>query len=295
MKKIIAFLLLLTLSLTACQNSQPSDNKEPTVEETESTGEQETEDKASTDTGEAEGVIKVGTSALFVDILENVKEDFKARSGMEMEVIMFDDYVLPNTALSEGAIDATFHQHLPYMEAYNESNGTNLATYGDKGLVTYPYIIFSGKIKSLDELKDGDTVAIANDASNAAVALRMLAENDLIKIDETADLPSVFDITENPLNLDIKQVGPGPQVVTAKNDVTIGAIGAHTYFIGGEDPREALAVSSSEISNQNAIRLVVMPEDLDAEWAPKLVEAITSDESFEFIAEHYKGALIPVE
>ena len=174
MKKFIAIVLALTLvlSLAACGGK--------------------TDDKT----------IKVGaTPAPHAEILE-ILVDKLAEDGYTLEIIEFDDYVIPNTSLEEGALDANYFQHVNYLNDFNETRGTNLAVAAK---IHYePMGLYAGKTASIDALAEGAKIAVPNDPSNEARALLLLEQEGLIKLKEGAGiLATKADIVENPLNLDI--------------------------------------------------------------------------------------------
>ena len=142
--------------------------------------------------------IKVGASPTpHAEILEVVKPLLEEK-GYNLEVVEFDDYVLPNTSLAEGELDANYFQHIPYLEETNEAKGLNL-TYTAKVHIE-PMGIYSNNFKSLDELKEGAKIAVPNDATNEARALQLLAKNGIIEVADE-ELITVKDIKSNPKNI----------------------------------------------------------------------------------------------
>ena len=155
------------------------------------------------DTG---NTLKVGASPTpHQEILEDVVKDLLAKDGITLEVVPYDDYVLPNTNVEDGQLDANYFQHITYMNEFNESSGTHLVSVAD---VHYePLGIYPGKTASLDALADGATVAIPNDATNGGRALLLLQQEGLIKLKDGVGMtPTVSDIAENPRGLDIKEL-----------------------------------------------------------------------------------------
>ena len=143
-------------------------------------------------------VIKIGVTPKPHEEIVNVAKPLLEKEGYTVEITEFNDYVQPNTAVSEGTLDANYFQHMPYLKEQNESKGFNLVSVG--AIHLEPMGLYSKKIKSLDELKDGATIAVPNDPSNEARALRLLESKGIIKIAE-GELVTPKDITENPKNL----------------------------------------------------------------------------------------------
>lgn len=149
--------------------------------------------------------IVVGASpSPHAEILEQAKPLLEAK-GWKLDIKEYSDYIQPNAALASGDLDANYFQHQPYLDEYNSENGTDLV--GVATIHYEPFGIFPGKTKSLDDLKDGATVGVPNDATNEARALNLLAANGLIKLKDGADInATVKDIEDNPKNLQIQEI-----------------------------------------------------------------------------------------
>ncbi|MEW9671496.1 MetQ/NlpA family ABC transporter substrate-binding protein [Ammoniphilus sp. 3BR4] len=147
--------------------------------------------------------IKVGvTAGPHEQIVEKVKEVAKEKEGLDIEIVVFNDYVLPNRTLHEGEIDANSFQTIPFLENFNADHGANVVVL-DK-TVTFPMGIYSAKYKSIDEIPDGATVGIQNDPTQRARALFLYEQAGLIKLKADVKDPTPFDIAENPKNLEFK-------------------------------------------------------------------------------------------
>ena len=158
-------------------------------------------DEGSKESGENK-VIKIAASATpHAEILEEAKPLLKEK-GYDLEIKVFDDYVQPNEVVESGDFDANYFQHTPYLESFNKEKGTHLAVAGE---IHYePFGIYPGTKKSLDEIADGDKVAVPNDTTNEARALLLLQDNGIIKLKEGVGLEAtVNDIKENPHNIEI--------------------------------------------------------------------------------------------
>ena len=166
--------------------------------------------------------IRVGAGVTpHAEILREIQDDLEEK-GYALEVVEYNDYVLPNTALEDGDLDANYFQHKPYLDDFNAENGTHIV--GVANVHFEPLGIYAGKTKSLDDLKDGAEVAVPNDTTNEARALLLLEQEGLIKLKEKAGLQAtILDIEENPLNLRIKEL-EAAQVARAVSDVDIACI-----------------------------------------------------------------------
>jgi D-methionine transport system substrate-binding protein len=232
-------------------------------------------------------IIKVGASPVpHVEILELVKP-LLAKEGYTLEIIEFEDYVIPNTALAEGQIDANFFQTVPYLESFKRERGLDL-DYTVKVHVE-PMGLYSSKYKNLSELKDGDEIAIPNDATNGARALRVLENAGLIKL-KTGELISKLDITENPKNFKITELD-APQLPRVLKDIDAAVINSNFAIEAKLNPTEdSLAIEATDSPYANV--LAVRSEDKTKPYIEALSKALTSPEVKKFIEEKYKGNVI---
>ena len=307
MKKKIATLLIATLAfgvvgLTGCGANDGATNEatenaatEETAQETEGadTAEDSTEETTDAATGELE-VLKVGASITpHAEILAQVK-DTLAQEGYDLQVVEYNDYVLPNTALEDGELDANFFQHQPYLDDFNVENGTHLVSVA--AVHFEPFGLYAGKTDSIANLKDGATVAVPNDTTNEARALLLLEAQGLIKLKEGAGLTAtVLDIEENPLNLEIKEI-EAAQLVRSLPDVDIAAINGNYAAEGGLNVADAIAVEASDslAADTYANVIVVKEGNENSEKTQALVGAVLSDGVKSYIEETYGNAVIPV-
>lgn len=221
-------------------------------------------------------------------MLEQVKETL-AKEGITLEIKEFTDYVTPNKSLDDGSLDANFFQHKPYLDSFNKEHNTKLISIA--GIHLEPMGVYSKKIKSLEELKEGDMISLPNDPSNGARALRILEANGLIKLQEGVELPSVQDITENPKNLKFKEMD-APQLARALSDVSASVINTNFALLAGLNPlNDAIALESKDSPYVNIIAVQSGKEN-DAR-IQKLKESLQSEAMREFILEKYKGAILP--
>lgn len=307
MKKKIATLLIATLAfgvvgLTGCGANDGATNEatenaatEETAQETEGadTAEDSTEETTDAATGELE-VLKVGASITpHAEILAQVK-DTLAQEGYDLQVVEYNDYVLPNTALEDGELDANFFQHQPYLDDFNAENGTHLVSVA--AVHFEPFGLYAGKTDSIANLKDGAVVAVPNDTTNEARALLLLEAQGLIKLKEGAGLTAtVLDIEENPLNLEIKEI-EAAQLVRSLPDVDIAAINGNYAAEGGLNVADAIAVEASDslAADTYANVIVVKEGNENSEKTQALVNAVLSDGVKSYIEETYGNAVIPV-
>ncbi|MGN0244826.1 MAG: MetQ/NlpA family ABC transporter substrate-binding protein [Lachnospiraceae bacterium] len=304
MKKKIATLLIATLTLgvvglTGCgaNNGATNENTEnvATEETTEvaDTADTATEETTDSATEELE-VLKVGASITpHAEILAQVK-DVLAQEGYDLQVVEYNDYVLPNTALEDGELDANFFQHQPYLDDFNAENGTHLVSVA--AVHFEPFGLYAGKTDSIANLKDGAVVAVPNDTTNEARALLLLEAQGLIKLKEGAGLTAtVLDIEENPLNLEIKEI-EAAQLVRSLPDVDIAAINGNYAAEGGLNVADAIAVEASDslAADTYANVIVVKEGNENAEKTQALVDAVLSDGVKSYIEETYGNAVIPV-
>ncbi len=220
-------------------------------------------------------------------ILEKVKPILE-KKGYTLEIKVFNDYVIPNTAVEDGQLDANFFQHVPYLEKFNEEKKTHL-TYTTK-VHLEPMGVYSEKLKDLKEIKDGATIAVPNDPTNEARALRLLEREGILKFKEGA-LITKLDITENPKNIKIQEL-EAAQLPRTLKDVDAAVINTNYALPAGLNPtNDALAIESKDSPYANI--LAVKEDNKDKEYIKALTEAINSPEIKKFIEEEYKGAIVP--
>lgn len=236
--------------------------------------------------------IKVGAGVTpHAEILREIQDDLEEK-GYALEVVEYNDYVLPNTALEDGDLDANYFQHKPYLDDFNAENGTHIV--GVANVHFEPLGIYAGKTKSLADLKDGAGVAVPNDTTNEARALLLLEQEGLIKLKEKAGLQAtILDIQENPLNLKIKEL-EAAQVARAVSDVDIACINGNYAIEAGLEEAIALESAESEAAETYANLIAVKEGNEDTEKTQALVEAVLSNKVKDFITANYKGAVVPV-
>ena len=242
------------------------------------------------------GTIKVAASATpHAEILEEAKPILE-KEGWDLEVTVFDDYVQPNLVVESGDFDANYFQHIPYLDNFNEEQGTHLVNAG--GIHYEPFGIYPGTKKTLDELEDGDTIAVPNDTTNEARALLLLQDNGVITLKDGAGLEAtVKDIEENPKNIQIEEL-EAAQVSRVKDEVAFVVLnGNYALQAGYSVSKDSIAheTSDSEAAKTYVNIIAVKEGNEDSEAIKALVDALKSDEIKDYINETYDGAVVPFE
>ena len=236
------------------------------------------------------GEISVAATAVpHAGLLEFVKPAL-AKEGVELKIKVFTDYVQPNVQVAEGRLDANFFQHQPYLDEFNKAKGTNLVSVAAVHLE--PLGAYSSKYKKLDDLPNGATVVIPNDATNGGRALLLLDKAGLIKLKDSSNILSTpKDIEQNAKNLKFRELEAAtiPRVLT---QVDLALINTNYALEAKLNPeKDALVIEGSDSPYVNI--LVARPDDKDSADMQKLVAALHSPEVKAFINEKYKGAIIP--
>ena len=255
-------------------------------------------DSSSSDssTAEANEPVKVtlGVVGEVNEPWDYVIEELKEKENIKVELVKFTDYTTPNNALAEGEIDLSSFQTEIFMDNYNKDHGTELTTIGYT--VMAPLGLYSDKITSINELKDGDTIAIPNDVSNEGRALILLQTAGLIKLDPEAGLvPTTEDVVENRLNLQFQTLESN-QTARALQDVTASVINSgmavDAGFIPSEDAIFLEPVTEDSKPYYNVI--AALAEDVDNETFQTIVEYYQSEGTAKVIEESSKGSQFPV-
>ena len=256
-----------------------------------------TDKKAEGSTGSTDSkVIKVAASATpHAEILEEAKPLLE-KEGYDLEVTVFDDYVQPNEVVESGDFDANYFQHIPYLNSFNEEKGTHLVNAG--GIHYEPFGIYPGTKKSLDEIADGDEIAVPNDTTNEARALLLLQDNGIIKLKDGAGLTAtVNDIAENPHNIKIVEL-EAAQVARVTGETAFVVLnGNYALQAGYSVKKDALAyeAADSEAAKTYVNIIAVKDGNQDSDAIKALVKVLKSDDIKKFIDEKYDGAVIAFE
>ena len=229
------------------------------------------------------------------EILEAAKPILE-EEGYDLEVTVFDDYVQPNEVVESGDFDANYFQHIPYLNSFNEEKGTHLVNAG--GIHYEPFGIYPGTKSSLDDIADGDTIAVPNDTTHEARALLLLQDNGIIKLKDGAGLEAtVNDIEENPYNVEIVELAAEQVARVAEETSYIVLNGNYALQAGYSVSKDALAyeTSDSEAAKTYVNVIAVKEGNENSDKIKALVDVLKSDEIKDFINEKYDGAVIPFE
>ena len=290
MKKKLALLLTLALAvsaLTAC--GQKNDN--PAASGSSASG-------ASSSTTAEKETLKVGASSTpHAEILEQVK-DALAEKGYDLEIVVYDDYVLPNKALADGDLDANYFQHTPYLNSYNASNGTDLVAAAK---IHYePFGLYGNGVSAVADIADGATILIPADDSNETRALLLLAQEGLIELPDDASAEkgvTTLDIVDaKGYNVQAVQADTVPAQLANSNPGTVAVINGNYALQAGLKVADALAIedASGDAAQTYANIVAVRAADADSAKTKALVEVLQSDAVKQYIDDTYNGAVLPV-
>lgn len=303
-KKVLSTILAGVLALSAfagCGSSteESTDTSAATKEETPVAATEEAvsaENTESTDTAAEGGTIKVAASATpHAEILEEAKK-ILADEGWDLEIKIFDDYVMPNEVVESGEFDANYFQHIPYLESFNKEKGTHLVNAG--GIHYEPFGIYPGTKSSLDDIAEGDTIAVPNDTTNEARALLLLQDNGILKLKDGAGLTAtVLDIEENPYNVEILEL-EAAQVPRVKDEVAFVVLnGNYALDAGFSVAKDALSYEKSDSdAAKTYVNVIAVKEgNENSEKIQALVAALKSDTIRQYINDTYDGAVVPFD
>ena len=237
-------------------------------------------------------VIKIGATVTpHSEILEKVKDNL-ASSGYTLDIVIYNDYVLPNTALEDGELDANFFQHQPYLDDFNKENGTHIVSVAP--IHFEPMGLYAGKTAALADIPDGGSIAVPNDTTNEARALLLLEANGLITLKDGAGISStVIDIEDNPHNLKIEEL-EAAQVPKAIQDVDFAVVNGNYAIEAGLSDPVAVEASDSLAADTYANIICVKEGNENTEKTKALVDAVLQDNIRDYINSSYKGAVVPV-
>ena len=277
MKKLFFLLtaLVLTLALAGCgDNAKPAANS-----------------GSNAPAAGAKTTLKVGATPVpHAEILEIVKP-LLAQQNIDLQIVEFSDYVQPNLALNDKELDANFFQHEPYLDNFvSEHKEVKLKNAG--GIHIEPMGIYSKKIKQLDALPAGATIAIPNDPTNGGRSLLLLEKAGLLKLKDGAGVKAtVQDIASNPKNLKFQEV-EAAQVPRTLDDVDAAVINTNFAIQVNLVPtKDALFMEDKTSPYVNIV--AVREGDEKRPEIEALLKALKSKEVKDFIESKYKGAIVP--
>ena len=241
-----------------------------------------------------DGTITVAASATpHAEILEQVKP-ILADQGYTLEVTVFNDYVQPNQVVESGEFDANYFQHIPYLDSFNEEQGTHLVNAG--GIHYEPFGIYPGTKSDLSEIAEGDVIAVPNDTTNEARALLLLQDNGILTLKAGVGLEAtVRDIEDNPYNVEIQEL-EAAQVPRVKEEVAFMVLnGNYAMEAGFSVAKDAVAYEQSDSeAAQTYVNVIAVKEgNENSERIKALVAALKSDTIKEYINNTYYGGVIP--
>lgn len=281
MRKIISLILALSLVIAlAAGCSQPA----PAPAPAETSGQAPAQDQPK------ETVLKIGATPVpHAEILEFVKPLLE-KENIKLDIVVFNDYVQPNTALADKELDANFFQHKPYLDNFIKERNLELVSLGN--VHVEPLGLYSKTIKNIADLKDGCTIAIPNDATNGARALLLLQSNGLIKLKDGAGIEATEkDIAENPKNIKIHPA-EAAQLPRILEDVDAAVINTNYALPANLNPtKDALIIEGKDSPYANII--AVRKGDENRPELQKLMEVLNSEDVKKFIQEKYDGAIVP--
>ena len=284
-----------TAGNAAADNNAAAETNDAAVADTTAAESEAAESVADTQTTEG-GTITVAASATpHAEILEEAKK-ILADQGWDLEITIFDDYVLPNEVVESGEFDANYFQHIPYLENFNAEKGTHLVNAG--GIHYEPFGIYPGTKSSLDDIADGDVIAVPNDSTNDARALLLLQDNGIITLKDGAGLEAtVNDIAENPYNVEIQELAAESVARVADEVAYVVLNGNYALQAGFSVAKDALAYekSDSEAAKTYVNVIAVKEGNENSDKIKALVDVLKSDEIKDFINEKYDGAVIPFD
>lgn len=224
------------------------------------------------------------------EIFEEIKK-IAADEGLEIEIKVFSDYIMPNTALAEGDLDLNSYQHKPFMDQFNIDHDTNLYAYTNTFLS--PIGVYSKEIESPEDIPEGAKIGIPNDPTNGARAFIIFEEAGFITLKEGTDpsKASILDVDENEKNLEFIELDAA-QIPAQLNELDLGVINGNFALENGFDPlTDSILTEPSDTPFVNI--LAIREEDKDREAIAKVTEIYHSEEIAEFILERFEGILVP--
>lgn len=276
MKKILA-VVGLSLALVGCGNEAQKANQAGNAKE-------------ATKTEVADNTIKIGVSPTpHAEIIEALQPQFE-EAGLKVEAVVFDDYIQPNEQLAAGDLDANYFQHGPYLEEFTKQNNLELTSVGNVHIE--PMGVYSDKVKTVEEIKDGGEILIPNDATNGGRALLLLEQAGLIKLKDSSNLLSTeADIVENSKNLKFVAM-EAQNIPNTYKDAELAVINANYALGAGLVPsKDALLLESGDSPYANLV--AVRTGEEGQEKFKKLIEVLNSDAAKKVIEEKFEGAVVP--
>ena len=293
MKKLTALLLtvVIVLALAACGSSAPAATAAPAAAAPAAA------EAPAAAPAEPVKIVVGASSTPHAEILEQVK-DALAAEGYDLQIVIYDDYILPNTALEDGQLDANYFQHTPYLNYFNESNGTHLVS---AGLIHYePFGLYGNGVDKVADIAAGATILIPADDSNETRALLLLQQEGLIELpaDATAEkgVTHLDIVDDHGFVVTPVQADTVPAQLANSNEGTAAVINGNYALAAGLHIENALAVedASGDAAQYYANLIAVRAGDENSEKTQALVKALQTDAVKDFIASTYNGAVVAI-
>ncbi|MDG4862656.1 MetQ/NlpA family ABC transporter substrate-binding protein [Streptomyces sp. T-3] len=243
--------------------------------------------------GDKDGKLVVGATAVPAgEVLAYIQKDLAAKAGLDLEIKEFTDYVLPNTSLQEGSLDANLYQHQPFLDDFNKSKKADLVPV--TGAYLPPMGVYSKGVKDVTKLPAGATVAVPNDATNEARALQLLASKGVIELKKDAGQTATpADIASNPKKLTFSELDPA-QLPRSLEDADAAVINNNYALDAGLSPKKDAILLESAKDNPYVNVLAVKKGNESDPRVKRLAKLLTSPEVKKFIEEKYQGSVLPV-
>ena len=299
LKKISAFILSLALSavVTGCGTSTATETETSAADAAADTSAAESAAAEDGTSDNLEKLVVGATSTPHGEILEQVRDDLAA-AGYDLEVVIFDDYVLPNTSLNEGSLDANYFQHTPYLNSFNEANGTDLVAAAS---IHYePFGLYGNGVESVAETPDGATIIIPADDSNETRALLLLEQEGLITLPEganAADGVTTLDIVDNKgYNIITVQADTVAAQFGNSDEGSLAVINGNYALAAGLSISDAIASedASGDAAQTYANIVAVRSGDENSPKTTALVNALKTDKVKQYIEDTYNGAVVAI-
>ena len=267
MKKTLLILFVALIFIISCGSNSNSSNKKENEK------------------------LKVAATAIPAgEVLEVVKEDL-AKEGVDMEIIIFNDYIQPNKVLQSKEVDANLFQHVPYMENFGQKHGFEMTAVGKIYLPTLA--LYSKKIKNINELKEGDTILLPNDPTNLARSLILLDKGGIIKLTDNTKADSTLkDIAEKTKNIKFEELS-AEQLAPRLSEVAASIVNSSFALDAGLSYKED-GILAEDKNSPYANVLVTLKGNENDTKVQKLLKALQSEKVRKFIEEKYKDVIIPV-
>ena len=243
---------------------------------------------------DGDNAISIGVTAIpHGEIVNDIVKSKLEAAGWQVKVVEFTDYLLPNTSLEAGEIDANYFQTIRYLQEENSKRGLHLVAVA--GIHLEPMGLYSEKYTDLKDLPDGASIAVPNDGSNESRALKLLADNSLIVLSETEELYNLQSIAENAHNYQIVELN-AENLTRNLPDVDAAVINGNYALQAGLNPSTDALIAEKAESDESykyINYLVVKEGNEDSVKTQALTKALSNEDVKKYIEEKYSGSVIP--